>query len=649
MYLTADERLQRHPSLRNFDNWPVIRIEEIEPEKRAAFRQNIKAMQLVLAQLPYDKIQKTTGLDPAQISRLKARALAGDEDEEPALTQALIPYARLAPPKRRKALATMVEGSGAACAFQALLNTVPGLKDGLEKLVRADLADDPNAENLTPGSFHQHFLVLLDRANHPQTTYPFTEDGLAYESCRRYYHDLRDLLLMEKSLKKQPKRIISPISSDFYFGREIQIDEHTFDAHTTIYLQWDSRLVPLRISRFTVLVVSDRDTTAYLAFHLAFTTHCSQFDVLSTLTKAGQYTEAITPTIEGIRCPPGAAFPNQISPQIARVAWHRVALDNAMSHHAYSVADYVCEQHLATLSLGTPASPKTRSLIENAIRRIADIGGRFKSTSGKNPADPHKESKKNFKNPPAGTVQVMLEAIYATLSQANNTPKAHLMGNTPLDVVRLSMSSYPLRQRAIDLNRTQSPFILEKRVNLKRIEGRAPHINFYYVRYRGECLANLLADGKKEVIVQYDYRDVRKLKVYTLDGRYVSEVSAPSSWQRFPHGVKTRQYIHRICHKLKIRMKDPLVEYFQLQLDRANKPRSALEMYRLYQEYTNPDIKLDPSNQSLPATFDDGKAPSESEILVHSMQPSDATKETIEIPEWSTNMAFHYNEIAADE
>ena len=648
MHLTADERLQRHPSLRNFDNWPVIRVEEIESSKRAAFRRNIKAMQLVLAQIPYNEIQGATGLNPAQISRLKKRALAGDEEEEPALTQALIPYVRLVRPKRRKALATMVEGSGAACSFQALLDTVPGLKDGLEKLLKADLADDPNAENLTPASFHQHFLVFLDKANHPQTSYPFTEDWLAYESCRLYYHRRRNELLMEKALKRQPKRIISPLSSDFYFGREIQIDECTFDAHTTIYVLWDSSLVPLRVSRFSVLIISDVDSSAYLGFYLTLNTHCSQYDVLSTMIKACQFSETEKPTVEGIHYLPGANFPNQISPEISRVAWSRVALDNAMAHHASSVADYVCDHHYATLSLGVPASPKRRSLIENAIRRVADIGSRFKSTSGKNPADPRKESKKNRKRPPVVTVQAIEEAIYAELGKANNTPKAFLMGNTPLDMVQQSMISYPLRLRPIDLVRAKSPFVLEEHVNLKWIkeDHRTPHINFLYLRYQGSFLSDLIANGEKKVVIQYDYRDIRKLDVYTLDGRYAGEVTAPKSWQRFPHSVKTRQYIHRLCRRLKIRMKAPLVDYFQLQLERANKPRSALEMFRLYKEFTNPAFKLDPSNQSTPEPHDDAIPPSKSDSTVNAKRSSDVIEKVVETPKWSTNMAYHHNEVS---
>lgn len=646
MFLTADQRLQQNRTLRDFENWPVIRLEDIPAAKRRTYRRNLQAMQLVLKQVPYQQIREATGLHPAQIARLKQRALAGDDDSEPHLTTALIPGRRLARTKRRKPLPTTTENCGTACAFQALLEFVPGLKDKLDVMLKADLQDNPKGENLTPRAFHQRFLCFLDQAHHPQTQYPFTEDQLAYESCRLYFHSRREHLLRAQVRKRRPKRVVSPARSDSYFGREIQIDEYTFDAHCTLWLSGISGHVPFRVARFAVILVSDVDSTAILGFYLAFTQHCSQYDVLSALTAAGRFAEPQQSTVPGIDYLPGPAFPNQISPEIARVAWHRVALDNALSHCAESVAAYICEQHFGTLSLGTPRSPKLRHDIENAIRQISSMAKRFKSTSGKHAADPIRESRKNAKKPPMPTVEAVEEAIYALCCQANNTPKPHLMGETPLEAVRRSMMAHPLPLRPDDPDRVDSPFVLEQRLKIQWLkhEPSAPYLHFMYQRYHGQCLSGLLAKGAKAVVVHYDFRDIRSLTVYTLDGHYAGEVLAPMSWQKFPHGVKTRQSIQRVCRALKRKMKDPLVGYFNLQLKRANQSKAALEMCRLQREYLPRSCRLDPSNRAS-ASFDDPAelaAQSDREVPPpRAPRASSRPSRPAAIPAWSTDLAYH--------
>ena len=141
-----------------------------------------------------------------------------------------------------------------------------------------------------------------------------------------------------------------------------------------------------------------------------------------------------------------------------------------------------------------------------------------------------------------------------------------------------------LRLLPEDGQKRNSPFEMSKMVPVKwnKNEDRLPHINFYGCRYKGKCLANLI---NHTVNVIYDYRDIRKLQVQTSDGRLVGEVYAPESWQHFPHGVKTRQYINKFCRVNKLKLKDPLVEYFWLQLQHKNAKKSTLEI--LYREIFN--------------------------------------------------------------
>ena len=128
--------------------------------------------------------------------------------------------------------------------------------------------------------------------------------------------------------------------------------------------------------------------------------------------------------------------------------------------------------------------------------------------------------------------------------------------------------------------------------------------------------------------IRFDYRDIRVLRVYTLTGEYLGEVRAPRPWQRYAHGVKTRQYIHKYCSVNKRKMKDPLSEFFWLQLQRKNQPKAALEIVRLYREYTAFPPKLFEEQEETVESKDD---------LERWDEDAEGPRSTIK--KWSTEMA----------
>ncbi|MEJ1339163.1 MAG: hypothetical protein RPT95_13665 [Candidatus Sedimenticola sp. (ex Thyasira tokunagai)] len=524
MWLSADDRLRLHPALRDIANWPMIELNQIRKDKRKAFLRNRKAMALILIQQPYEVIHRETGIHPSQLSRLKKRALEADENSPPPLSEALIPGRFLFPSKRRQSLSTLTESKGDRCSFEYLLQTVPRLRENLDEHLWQDIDEDPDAQNLNPGAFHAQFLESLESANHRKDTYPYTTERVAYESCRKYYHRRRAELLAEYLVDHSPNRIIQPYQPGFYYGREIQIDEYTYDGPLTIFVKWQNDYVPLRVSRVLLVVIADVDTTAVLGFSIAYMQHhCSQYDVLATMITATQFCDMPEPTVEGIVYQPGHAFPNNISEEIARVAWDEVSLDNALEHCAESVSEHIGDIHSGTIHLGIPGAPKSRNTIEYVINKISQQAKRQKSTSGKHPADPIRESRKNSKKPPALTDQAMLESVFALLSYENNAQKPHLMGKTPLDAVKQSLATHPHRLLPQGIHR-ESPFILRKKVTVKWLshERRKPHINFAYHRYTGDCLIQAI---DKAVWIEYDFRDIRKLKVITENGEELSESS----------------------------------------------------------------------------------------------------------------------------
>jgi hypothetical protein len=628
MFIDHKERLIREPSLRDLSNWPTIALQQINKSKRAGFRRNWRAVKMALEGKRYRDIKSATGLHPAQVTRLLKRALSGQEETTPPLTRALIPSEQVQKTVRRKPLSRIDAPSGAKASFQYLLDVVPGLKNKLDTVLEPYVKNSAHGENIKPAAFHQYFLLFLEQAHHPTDSYPYTEDLLGYESARVYMHTRLNELHRERIAKNQPKRIIAPHERPFEVGREIQLDEQTYDAESSVYLELEGNLIPVRVSRFSVVIASDADSTCALSFQLAFTHHCSQYDVLNALELPTLYTEPVKLHTPGIYVPPGPCFPNQLGEEYTRIAFNTVALDNALAHCAKAVEQYVCDTHFGTISLGLPATPTARNVIESAFRLLTENAKRFKSTSGSHPKDPLREPKNLKKKVPVVTVFELEEAIYAVLAKHNLTPKPHLMGNTPLDLYRHMLSENPLRLLPENwVHHRRSPFELSQVVKVKWLkhEGRSPHINFCGCRYRGQCLMGL---ENQQVTVAFDYRDIRQLQVHTADSRADCTVYAPKSWQHFPHGVKTRQYIKKFCRLKRIRMKDPLVEYFWLQSQRTNKKKSTLELLRLYREY----------NGSIRPRLDSDE--SESEVVSHKDTIPKKISQSSDIPAWSTEMAY---------
>lgn len=585
MLIDHKERLLREPQLRNLHNWPAIPADSIEKHKRAGYRMNWRAVQMALEGHKYSEIRQATGIHPTQITRLLKRCLSGPEESPPPLTQALIPSQHIKQVERKKPLSQIKTPSGAKGSFQHLLDTVPELRKKLDTVLKESLQKSRYGENITPASFHQYLMLFLEQAGHPNDTYPYTENTIGYESARRYMHDRMEKLQTERIARQQPKRVIATNERPFEVGREIQIDEQTYDAESSVYLELSGNLVPVRIARFAVVIVSDADSTCALSFQLAFTQHCSQYDVLSAMEMTMQPTEPADLSTHGIQVPPGPCFPNQLGEDYARIAFNTVALDNALAHCSASVEDYVCNHHQGTVSLGIPAAPKARHVIESAFRLLSQHAKRHKSTSGAHPTDPIRESVRQKKRPPIVTASKLEEAIYAVLSLYNRTPKAHLMGSSPLDIYQHMMREHPLRILPDHGICRRSPFelTLQAKVKWLKHERRLPHINFHGCRYKGACL---LGFENQTVTIVFDYRDIRELQVVSSIGEHVGTILAPKSWQHFPHGIKTRQYINKLCRVRRIRMKDPLVEFFWMQLQRKNSKKGSLEMLRLYREYT---------------------------------------------------------------
>ena len=588
MRLTWRERLTREPALREFSEWPAITPSSLPRAHHKPYIRNQQIVAAALAGTPLKEIAAQHALSAGRISQLLDRCLGGEETQPPALTAGLVPQSNVAPRQRTQPLPTLGSPRGAACAFAALLEAAPGLRAGLDAMIEAKLKDAPYAQRLTPQALHGEFKRRLAELSWPRDRYPYTTVSLAYASVRRYLHQcLGDLERVRQQRRQRPRPALGATAQCLRALRAVQIDEHVLDLSNRVHLALDGALIPLRLARANVLVAADVDTTCVLGYHLAPCAQPNQQDLLALIEQCVQPWQPRTLVTPGLRYAPGAAFPSGVAAAFP-ISFGTIQLDNAFMHRARSVIELLCAEFGATLSLGVPGKPTTRAIVESVFDYIGRAGThRVASTTGSYPTDPVKESRDNRKRPPAITFQTLDEALSVLLTEYNVTPRAGLGHASPLALFQYQCQAHFVRFVPPWLARQWRPFIGTKVVWLHwyRNEHRLPHINFHYARYQGPELLRV-AGKQTHIQVEYDRRDLRVLRAATLSGEPLGKLVVAAPWQRFPHSLATRQWIHKNAARYRLNARDPLAAYFHWLLEHKGEPATALSLLRVYTEFT---------------------------------------------------------------
>jgi len=592
MQLSWRERLIQQPSLRNMHQWPAVLLDELSSAQQAVYLRNQHIVASVLSNEPYRQIAERFQISVGWISQLMTRCLGGEADQAPPLNRGLVGYENLVDRQRLQPLPSFQQPIGASCAFKALLNQVPRLKEHLDAMIRAKLKDQPNAQLLSPATFHGEFKRVLAEAQWPRDQYPYTTRSCAYESVRRYLYQRINTLQLERAQRKdqRPARPRHVKRTLLRALRAVQIDEHLGDLQSSINLSLDDDLIPVRIARASVLTAVDVDTTCVLGYELCPTKSPNQADLLTLLETCLRPWQALTLQTPGLNYASGACFPNGMTPFFP-ISFGLVQMDNAFIHRANSVRDF-CLQHMgSTMNLGIPGLPEIRDVVENGFKFInTKFSHRVASTTGSSPIDQKRESRKLRKKPPVITYDTINEVLSVILTEYNITPKASLGGVSPLALLQDHCSQHYVRFVPSSLTSQWKPLIGQEScvVHWYPNEHRAPFINFHYRRYDGEGLFDVYLDGsakRPRVQVTFDRRDIRTLQC-TYDGRDLGELRVKGPWQRFPHSLATRDHIHQNTKALRLQARDPLASYFQYFLKHKDHPEKALTLLRLYKEFT---------------------------------------------------------------
>lgn len=623
MWLSWRDRLGERPELCKIENWPQISIDDLHDDQKQQFLCNMRVVAQVLNGKSLSTVAQQNNLHKSRISVLLSRALAGNQGEDPPLTKVLIPGARIKESIRRIPLSTMAKAAGSKGSFTYLLDNVPRLRERLEMMIKSSVTQKSYSQNITPKIIHAEFKRLLQEANWPITEYPYTEASQGYETLRRFLKKKR----LEFSTVTVPKRVIHAGRTELRACREIQIDEHTIDLFGRADIVLNENLIPLRLARCKLILAIDCATSCILAYRLVLSEEVNQFDMLTLLASMFYPWMPMDLTTPGLQYTPGACLPAHFGGEFLRMGFGIVKLDNALVHVAASIKKYICSDLCATLNLGLPAQPKGRSHIEHAINVAATCAHRFASTSGSHPKDRKRETLKNSKKPPVVTLSGLEEALSVTLTHHNVIPQASLGNATPIEILRYQLANSPVRLLPPN-PMPRNPFLYSETALIKRItsERRRPHVNFLYVRYVGDALDSLTTKYK-EVRIECDHRDIRSLNVFSLDGRFIGEVSVQGGWTRFPHSITTRKRIFRENKKARLSMRDPLGEYFALILQKRELPSQALELMRVSREFGFYKIEsITPISPAFSSPSDEGLTSGTTDSRIHSWYSTIYTK-----------------------
>jgi hypothetical protein len=628
--LTWKQRLELHPEYTEFRNWPIIDKSIILDSAAQKYDRNKRIVKAVLKGEKITHIAKTYMISRTTINKLLNRALGGDENSEPALSIALVPFKRINKNKRKSTESDVVYGYGYACLFTNLLLKNPLLVSNLDKMLLVRIQDKKYAQVDSVHAFFGEFKRTIAELSLPKDEYPYTTNSMGYEAVRKYFHRRKTELKDLNTLKKNKDRLVS-ISNVAYQNRhamrEIQIDEQLVDTPTEITIPFGDTELTLRLARFTLIIALDADTDCVLGCKFVFSRAANQQDMLSLLKKV--VLPQLTPDLGVFASEliPGASYPSSLGKEFEYLAISNVKLDNAMIHLAYSVKSLICDEFGSTLSFGPPGKPNDRNWVEFAFKRCNQFSHRPASTTGSHIMDKKRESKSLLKKPPLINFKEFQQAIELLLVNHNITQQARLAGQSPLDAFSQDVQQLLLPIMPYAFTEGWNPLQESKKVKLHRNKDTGERfITFYYLKYRGSLTLEL-EENCDSVVIKYDRSDIRNLSVYSLTGNYFGQVRAPKSWLIYRHSCALRTNIMREVRRNRFHSSDPFANYFNELLQNKSKPSIALKLLNFLDETES--LALSSGKQSKETNIDslDEKSTIQEPVIVKKPLPS--------LPDWN--------------
>jgi len=581
------QQLAQKPELWDINNWQLFNPLELTSVKlRLGYQKNCRIISHYLSCHDVALVATTQGCSSKRVYQLLDRSLSSnDHCPEPMLARGLIPHYRSKIYHRRSAISSLSHDAGDSGSMRYVFEKIPKVKSQLEKLIKGDLKDKPHALNVTPKLFMQMFHELLEEHDWPRDQWPWNRERLGQETLRKLYHQMVNKF---RSNKINANPVLLPSSR--YVYRELQLDECTVDLHSSVYINFGDEVLPFRLSRFSLIVLSDRDTQLIVSWLIVLNKHPVKTDILEVLRGIKHPRVPSVETLPDlIQIDPAGIIPESLHEQLASLQVGLVSMDNALTHLSHCVRDFVCNELKATYHLGRPKVPVAREMIEKVFNNLnVDFTHLSKSTAGSSPVDPKKESANNAKKPPVVSVAHLEDWFASFVALQNSRRKDNLRGLTPIERCQFLLKNTWHFHDFAEPRLSTNLHYLEYSANIKVSQNGSfnPRINIFSLTYTAKMLTTPLEKNWDNIQVQVYSKDLRVIKAFS-QGKFIGEFWAPSDWQDYPFDLRTRRFIRKLVRTERIAEKHPLMGYFMFLLDRLNIPTYALEFYRVSQVITD--------------------------------------------------------------
>lgn len=553
----------------NISTWPTLDEGALEGEIRARYFSRKHAISLYLSGATDKTIREQTSLGAKQAYRLiRERCLETHSDGRPYGWRALIPYARMKPYTRRRAVRIDQFGHGGAGALQTILERHPELHVAFSARILARGSNKKLVETKRSKRSHWNWFVnqLRELGYEARQEWPFNTDSRSYYSVCRF---------VDRLLKANPKALAEatggpdlvrklktgdgtnrPVSR---FLQRVEMDAHKVDGRFCVSIPiLGGGCQEKIIHRLWVIVILEVVSRAVVGYYLSLRREVSTDDVLRAIKRG--LTRWKPRPISFCETPylPGAGLLSVLGDGFEALCWDETSVDGALAETCIHVRDALQRAVGSALldpktSFSRRRSKDDRPFIEAFFRNLSGNGfQRMSNTTGSKPQD------RKGKEPETVAVTSRFQYEYAEelldvlIANYNATPHEGIGRRTPLSYANFLYQHSGLSFRHADRQVIDALFSVRKRCIVRggAQAGRAPYVEFHYARYTNEVLQGRQDLVGSEIwVVAHLEDDGRVALASTLTGMSLGVLRAAPPWNISPHSLSVRSAIHKASNQ----------------------------------------------------------------------------------------------------
>ncbi|MBW0446150.1 hypothetical protein JNC06_03990 [Paraburkholderia phenoliruptrix] len=535
----------------------------LQGDRRALYLARKNAVSLYLAGASPDDIRHSTSLCVKQVYRLiRERCLEIHPDGQPFGWRGLVPWFRVRPYQRRKKVNVDQFGGGAAGAMQALLLSLPDLREAFDRRICAGTSAKRLVE--VRRSKRRHCAWFLDQLRslgyEARGEWPFNTSSRGYVSICHYVDSVLaadPTALAETAggpdVVKKLKTGDGSRRPVLKFMQRVEMDAHKLDGRFCVSLPLlDGGFQEKIVHRLWVIVIIEVVSRAVLGYYFSVRREVSKDDVLRAVKRALNVWSLRPVTFCDAPYVPGAGLLSVLGDEFVGLCWDETSVDGALAETCTHVRDALRDAVGAALlepatSFSRRRSKDDRPFIETFFRNIAGRGfQRMSNTTGSKPQD------RKGREPEAVALASRFQYEYAEelldvlIANYNASPHKGIGGRTPLAYARFLYRNSGQEFRRADPTITEALFSVRKRCRVRggAEKGRAPFVEFYYGRYSNEVL-----HSRQDLVGSYIWvvcnkeDDCRVAIGSTLDGMSLGVLRAAPPWNVSPHSLSVRTAI----------------------------------------------------------------------------------------------------------